>query len=168
MSVDSALVNRAKLGDIHAFEQIVERYYGRCMRFARGMLRNPADVDDVVQETFVRLYRAAGRLRADGVKAYARATIVNLARTGARRRARELSAHRAPDAVAATDPGPRDELWRALLTLSPRQRACVALRFYDDMAERDVADALGMSIGSVKKHTNRALTKLREVLGRQS
>ena len=59
--VDSALINRAKLGDILAFEAIVERYYARCLRFARGMLRNDADADDVVQETFVRLYRALPR-----------------------------------------------------------------------------------------------------------
>ena len=55
------MINRAKLGDISAFEAIVERYYARCMRFARGMLRNQSDVDDVVQETFVRLYRALPR-----------------------------------------------------------------------------------------------------------
>jgi RNA polymerase sigma-70 factor (ECF subfamily) len=59
--VDSALVNRAKLGDIQAFEAIVARYYARCLRFAHGMLRDPADADDVVQETFVRLYRALPR-----------------------------------------------------------------------------------------------------------
>src|SRR5689334_3676121 len=59
--VDSTLVNRAKLGDIKAFEQIVERYFARCMRFALGMLRDPAEADDVVQETFVRLYRALPR-----------------------------------------------------------------------------------------------------------
>ena len=60
-TVDSTLVNRAKLGDIQAFEVIVERYYSRCMRFAQGMLRDTADADDVVQETFVRLYRALPR-----------------------------------------------------------------------------------------------------------
>lgn len=60
-AVVSALVNRAKLGDIQAFEAIVSRYYGRCMRFANGMLRDPGDADDVVQETFVRLYRALPR-----------------------------------------------------------------------------------------------------------
>src|SRR5690242_19369010 len=59
--VDSTLVNRAKLGDIKAFEAIVERYFSRCMRFALGMLRDPGEVDDVVQETFVRLYRALPR-----------------------------------------------------------------------------------------------------------
>lgn len=60
-AVDSALVNRAKLGDIQAFEAIVARFYARCMRFAQGMLRDSADADDVVQETFVRLYRALPR-----------------------------------------------------------------------------------------------------------
>ena len=60
-AVDSALLNRAKLGDIQAFEAIVARYYARCLRFAHGMLRDPADADDVVQETFVRLYRALPR-----------------------------------------------------------------------------------------------------------
>lgn len=59
--VDSALVKRAKLGDIKAFEEIVERYFARCMRFALGMLRDPAEADDVVQEAFVRLYRALPR-----------------------------------------------------------------------------------------------------------
>src|SRR4029077_18367543 len=59
--VDSTLVNRAKLGDIQAFEAIVARYYARCIRFAHGMLRDPGDADDVVQETFVRLYRALPR-----------------------------------------------------------------------------------------------------------
>src|SRR5213595_3185484 len=59
--VDSTLINRAKLGDILAFEAIVARYFARCMRFAHGMLRDPADADDVVQETFVRLYRALPR-----------------------------------------------------------------------------------------------------------
>src|SRR5919206_4524461 len=59
--VDASLISRAKLGDIRAFEAIVERYFARCMRFALGMLRDRADADDVVQETFVRLYRALPR-----------------------------------------------------------------------------------------------------------
>src|SRR5918911_676476 len=59
--IDPSLVNRAKLGDIQAFEAIVQRYFARCMRFALGMLRDSSDADDVVQETFVRLYRALPR-----------------------------------------------------------------------------------------------------------
>lgn len=59
--IDASLVHRAKLGDIQAFEAIVQRYFARCMRFALGMLRDQSDADDVVQETFVRLYRALPR-----------------------------------------------------------------------------------------------------------
>jgi len=59
--LDSRTISRAKLGDIDAFTQIVEAYHGRCLRFARSMLRNPDDAEDMVQETFIRLYRALPR-----------------------------------------------------------------------------------------------------------
>jgi RNA polymerase sigma-70 factor (ECF subfamily) len=55
------MISRAKLGDIDAFTAIVEAYYSRCLRFAQSMLRNPDDAEDMVQETFVRLYRALPR-----------------------------------------------------------------------------------------------------------
>jgi len=60
-TADSALVNRAKLGDIEAFTAIVERYHPRAVRFARGLLRNQQDSEDVVQEAFLRVYRALPR-----------------------------------------------------------------------------------------------------------
>ena len=60
-ALDPTTISRAKLGDIDAFTAIVEAYHPRCMRFARAMLRNPDDAEDMVQETFVRLYRALPR-----------------------------------------------------------------------------------------------------------
>jgi RNA polymerase sigma-70 factor (ECF subfamily) len=55
------MISRAKLGDVDAFTAIVEAYYPRCMRFARAVLQNPDDAEDMVQDTFVRLYRALPR-----------------------------------------------------------------------------------------------------------
>ena len=55
------MISQAKLGGIDAFTAIVEAYYSRCLRFAQSMLRNPDDAEDMVQETFVRLYRALPR-----------------------------------------------------------------------------------------------------------
>jgi RNA polymerase sigma factor (sigma-70 family) len=52
-------------------------------------------------------------------------------------------------------------MWRALAALPPRQRAVVVLRFYEDLAERDIAEALGCSIGTVKSQLSRALSTLR-------
>ncbi len=59
--LDPRTISRAKLGDIDAFTAIVEAYHARCIRFARAMLRNPDEAEDMVQETFVRLYRALPR-----------------------------------------------------------------------------------------------------------
>jgi RNA polymerase sigma-70 factor, ECF subfamily len=60
-TLDSSTISRAKLGDIEAFTAIVDAYYQRCLRFARATLRNPDDAEDMVQETFIRLYRALPR-----------------------------------------------------------------------------------------------------------
>jgi RNA polymerase sigma-70 factor, ECF subfamily len=59
--LDASTISRAKLGDIDAFTAIVEAYYSRCLRFARAMLQNTDDAEDMVQDAFVRLYRALPR-----------------------------------------------------------------------------------------------------------
>lgn len=69
-----------------------------------------------------------------------------------------------PDAVAAPEGGDvvlRGALLRALRTLPVRQRAVVALRYFDDYSERDVAQILGCTAGTVKSHAHRALRRLR-------
>jgi RNA polymerase sigma factor (sigma-70 family) len=91
---------------------------------------------------------------------------VNLNRSRFRRAARERAV--SPGDAVSSDTGAyalHDEMWNAIQALSPRQRAVIALRFYEDMKERDLAAVLGMSVGSVKKHADRAMTKLREQLG---
>ncbi len=143
--------------------------YEPLLRFAYFVCGERATAEDLVQEAFVRLYRAGARAENAGVGAYARTTIVNLARSGARRRA---VAARAPmDAAPRAglpDIESRDEVWRAMRELSPQQRAVIALRYYEDLSEKDIAAALGVSAGTVKKQSDRAMTKLRAELGRNS
>jgi len=144
--------------------------YESLLRFAYFVSRDHAAAEDLVQDAFVKMYRAGARADHDGAGAYARKTIVNLARSGFRRRAitDKAMTFEHPSAAEQPDVGARDEMWRALASLSPRQRAVVALRFYEDLSEREIAAALGMSAGAVKKHADRAMTKLRAVLGRDS
>lgn len=135
------------------------------LRFAFFVCGDRAQAEDLVQEMFIRTYRSAAHVDDPSFRAYARTTIVNLSRSAWRRRTPTIAVsgvHIDPD------PGDRDEVWRALLQLSPRQRACMALRFYDGMSDAEIAAALDMGQGSVRKHTGRAMARLREILGSAS
>ena len=59
----------------------------------------------------------------------------------------------------------RDELWKVLQKLPVRQREAIVCRFYLDMSEAETADALGVSLGTVKSSTSRGLAALRAALG---
>ncbi len=175
MSAVDAVVKGAAIGIFEPsgerLEQLgawFEAEYPSLLRFAYFVTGNSTAAEDLVQDAFVRVYRAGGRVEEPTFKAYARKTILNLHRSAWRRSLRERGGARERGVVDAPDPAERDEVWRALLQLSPRQRAVVALRFYEDMSEKQIAAALGMSAGSVKKHTSRALDRLRGELGRQS
>jgi RNA polymerase sigma-70 factor (sigma-E family) len=123
--------------------------------------------EDLVQEAFVRL---AGRMRhlrfPDAFDGYLRRTIVNLHTSQLRRQRVERAylARQRPETepVAATpDLGIREELWRALGRLPPRQRAAVVLRFYEDLSERETAAILRCSEAAAKSLVARAMETLR-------
>lgn len=59
-------------------------------------------------------------------------------------------------------------MWRAVLTLPPRMRAIIVLRFLEDLKESETAEVLGCSVGTVKSQTSRALAKLRTQLGTEA
>jgi RNA polymerase sigma-70 factor (sigma-E family) len=124
--------------------------------------------EDLLQEAFVRVVGRFGHLRVpDAFGAYLRRTIVNLHTSHLRRKRlerayleRERSVHTgSPDAMS--DAGVRDELWRTLLRLPPRQRAAVVLRFYEDLSERETAEVLRCSPAAVKSLVARAMDSLR-------
>lgn len=125
--------------------------------------------DDVVQEALHKLYIAWPRVnRADNVFAYARRTVVNAAIDSGRRAwHRERSTADPPDQPLGDSSGAyaeRDLVLRALAQLPRRQRACVVLRYYEDLSVEQTAAVLGCSTGNVKSQTSRALTKLRPLL----
>lgn len=122
--------------------------------------------DDALQDALHKLYLAWPRVRRAGnLFAYARRSVVNAALYEGRRSWRREHAYAdPPDRPVddfATGQAIRDEVVRALATLAPRQRACVVLRYYEDLSVEQTAEVLGCSTGTVKSQVSRALTTLR-------
>lgn len=126
--------------------------------------------EELVQQALVRTYVAWSRAREGDPLAYARRVLANQRIDTWRRRRREVLV--APAEVPelahdgrAQEHADRDQLVRALATLSARQRRVVVLRHLEGMSEREVAHDLGVSVGTVKSTASRALVRLRDVLG---
>lgn len=123
--------------------------------------------EDVLQTSLAKLYLAWDKVHDRGaVDAYVRRIMVNENNSLWRRawKRREYATEVLPEGRHddAYDDGTNDELWRVVQSLPPRARSVVVLRYYEQMTEAEVADALGISIGTVKSQCSRALSALRE------
>lgn len=119
-----------------------------------------------MQEAYVRAAPSLNQLQPGVVRAYLRRTALNI-RHDRRRRAARFRLPRGRDAVDhAGVIDQREVLWNALSRLPDRQRACLVLRFYEDLPAREIADLLGCSVGTVKSHTHRGLARLRQEVER--
>jgi RNA polymerase sigma-70 factor (sigma-E family) len=121
--------------------------------------------EEMVQEAFLRFLRSGGPSDPAAGYAYLRASVVNLTRSLWRRKLLEVR-HRqtVPEAVEGPDAAGHVDLMRALASLSTRRRACVVLRYYADLSVEETAAVLGISAGTVKSQTHKALAQLAELL----
>lgn len=140
-------------------------------RTARLLTGDAHRAEELVQATLVKTYLAWPRARATDPEAYARRVLANQRIDTWRRHRREVLTdpaavpERPSGARAAADTAAdRDEVVRALLTLTPRQRRVVVLRYLVGLSEAEVAADLGVSVGTVKSTASRGLERLRAVL----
>lgn len=186
MDEDRALVDRARLGDEDAFGDLVRKYQHRIVNFARALVAETADAEDVAQEAFLRAFRALKQFRGQSsFKTWLYQIAVNTARThAARRRAKrevqppELVRGRSGEREPAGDrwmsmASPedveanvirRDQLDRALASLPVELRETVVLRDVEGWDYREIAAALDIPIGTVESRIFRARQRLRERL----
>lgn len=157
--------------DRHGIEQLIATCYPGARRLALLVCKDATEADDLTQDAVLRLIRRPPRPMNEAiVRAWLRTTIMRLylgRQRSLRREARavlRLSA-REPDAIESEPSGPSAEVLEALRSLSPKQRACVALRYLDDLSEADVARTLGLREGTVKAHLAVARARLRALLG---
>ncbi len=134
----------------------------RLLRSAYLLTGDRAQAEDLVQEAVIKVAERWGRLRSGHPTAYARTIIVHDHASWWRRRRESPSADPVGDsAVPETDHAGRSVLISALGELPRRQRAVVVLRYFDDLTERETAEALGVTIGTVKSQAHAALRRLR-------
>jgi len=141
------------------------------MRTAYMLTGNRADAEDLLQTALAKTYLAWDRIRErEAVDGYVRRVMVNTQTSWWRRR--KVDEHptgelpeRAAGRDATADSDLHDVLWTALAGLPKRQRAMVVLRYYEDLSEAETAQVMGVSVGTVKSATSRALAKLRDTSG---
>jgi RNA polymerase sigma-70 factor (sigma-E family) len=154
-----------------AFREYVVGRSPALLRTAYLLTGHRGDAEDLLQTALAKTYLAWDRIRdRDALDGYVRRVMVNTQTSWWRRR--KLDEH--PTDVlpegrtqrdATDDVALHDALWTALAGLPKRQRAMVVLRYYEDLSEAETADVLGVSVGTVKSTTSRALMKLRESSG---
>lgn len=156
--------------DAAAFTEFASARSGSLFRTAYLVMGDYQLAQDLVQESLTKTYLAWPRLRdVNNAEAYTRRVIVTTSISWRRRRSfRERPAGDLPD-PGVPDPTTllpeHDELWVALHRLPPRQRMAVVLRFCEDLSERQTAELMGCSVGSVKRQVSVALAKLRAAMG---
>jgi RNA polymerase sigma factor (sigma-70 family) len=142
------------IGDL--YQQHRERLIG----LAAAITLDPLIAEEVVHDAFVGLQRHHSTV--DKPVGYLQRSVINLSVSRIRRRRLVWRGEPAPRLVAES--ADTDEMWQIVVKLPPKQRAVVALRYWEDMTVADIAETLGIPAGSVKSTLNRALSRLRKDL----
>ena len=174
---DVQAIRRLKRGEIGALETLVLRYQQKAIRTAFLITHDETLAEDVVQETFVRIYQRIHHFDPSRpFEPYLLRSIVNAALNVAQKAGRHLSLEGDLEQVeellsqAASVESDveytelKQRIIAALARLEPRQRAAVIQRYYLDMSEKEMAVALDAPPGTVKWILNAARTKLRNLL----
>jgi RNA polymerase sigma-70 factor (sigma-E family) len=147
-----------------AFDAFVRARLPQLVRFGRALTGSTEAGADLVQDALERTILAWGRLDSRGdPEGYVRRIMVNRNISIWRKFGREYPTEEIADG-GNEDRHFDHDLWKALRTLPPRQRAVIALRYYEDQSEADIARILGCSVGTVKSQASKALAKLRKIV----
>lgn len=178
MDPDLALVRAAAGGDEEAFAELVRRHQRRVFNLARALTGNEDEAEDLAQETFIRAFRGLGRFRGDSAfTTWLYRITVNVFRSRRTRQSlwsrlwsREIEGRH----VIRADPSPaagleadlvrRDLIDKALAVVPPDLRLAVTLRDVEGLEYREIAEVMGVPIGTVMSRIFRGRQRLRAAL----
>lgn len=154
-----------------AVDELYATHYRQLVRLSVLLVRDLGTAEEVVQDSFVAMHgRWQGLREPEKGLAYLRQTVVNRSRSVLRHRGVEArhTPHPLPDHPGADEDAVRterrNEVLDALRALPTRQREVLALRYYLDLSEAEIAETLGISRGAVKSHASRGAAALRHLL----
>lgn len=189
MAEDKMLVDRFKNGDVAAYEEMVNRYWGRIFAMVFQLLKNRQDAEEVTQDAFVRAHRGLENFRGDSsFSTWLFQIATNLARNKywywwRRKRGFTLSLEETftsegegtlLDVFPAEGETPTDaavtqefvdRVAECMETLNPRHREILELRNVRNLSYEEISDLLGISIGTVKSRIARARDSLKSSMG---
>jgi RNA polymerase sigma-70 factor, ECF subfamily len=163
------LLRRFVEGDVAAFETIFREAEPDIYRWLLRMVRDPAIAEDLSIETFWRVYRSRATFDwTQSFQAWARRIATNVARDHLRRRPREVGLPQSLSTPPQPDPAVSQDIARkvrqAIAALPPRHRIVVVLALVDEVPYSEIADALGLPVGTVKSRVFHAVRRLRRRL----
>jgi RNA polymerase sigma-70 factor, ECF subfamily len=172
VDVDETLVAEAARGNREAFDELVRRYQSRMFQLVRILTSGDADAEDLVQDTFVRAYRAVGQFRGDSTfRTWLHRIAVNVVRSHAARRNHlavdgddtsigSVPAHGDLESAVVR----RRTIDQALARLPPDLRLLITLRDVQGLEYREIALITGLPIGTVESRIFRGRRRLRPML----
>ena len=184
---DEDLCRRVAERDEAAFDLLVTRYQERAYRIAWSVVRDREEAKDCSQEAFIRLHESAGSFAGQAkFSTWFYRILVNCCLDQARKRKGwrkligwgagepEREAQSPVERVPAPFVDPTEamvaesrmnQLWEAVETLSPQQRAAVQLQCHEELSTKEIAEVLHLSEATVRVHLHRAYTALRRLMG---
>jgi RNA polymerase sigma-70 factor, ECF subfamily len=173
---EARLIRRARGGQADALDRLVEAHTPRLYRIVRRLASDPGEAEAIVQEAWLRAWRALGSCDPDRpLLPWLARIAVNVARDQARRKRPLDFSDLGGDPEARPDPEPLPEqvveqqsvieaLEWAVTLLRPEQRAVVALRYDGGLSYQEIAGVLGLEVNTVRTHLHRAKAALRRAL----
>ncbi len=178
---DEILIERFQQGDYYAFEQIIKRYKDQLVNFAYRFLGDLEDAEDIVQETFLRVYRKKNAYKNVAKFSTWIYTITgNLAKTELRRRKRRkllsisnLGFEDKDFELPASEKGPEEnvdnvikdrEIQKAIDSLPEKFKEVIVFRDIQELSYEEISSILKIPLGTVKSRVNRGRLKLQEQL----
>lgn len=176
---DDDLIRETRNGNLRSFDALVRRYQKRVYFLAIRMVKDHDSADDIAQETFIRAYRAIDSFRmGHNVYTWLYRICMNLSINHLKRGKHVMTessfreeAHPLEKEAQGTDPldhlamkEMRGRIETAVDSLSPKYKAVLVLRIYEDMSYEEIAESLRISVGTVMSRLFRAREKMQEML----